>query len=272
MFILGSKFNSNPQQVEKNRLDIEELKQQIACNKIYNANIEIEESATTVDSSNIIDYDNKDKGFILDNIGNLFKIVERVDTTIYIYYVATCLKGEQGEQGEPGVPGVPGEDGVGIDNITSGIATISGSTTTTPINIKLTNGDTKTVNVTAQNGSGTLYHHIVNIRVNPGANNTNVNLYVNIINQSSDPINNFLKMKNALSTNHYNCTGVAYGQTAANTYGQIIPLNIYSDNNNNRLVVGGITPQNVENGNVIQASNVVITSSSGQYYDTVIQL
>lgn len=269
MFILGSRFNSNPQQVEKNRLDIEELKQQIACNKIYNASIEIEESANTVDSSYIIDYDNKDKGFILDNIGNLFKIVERVDTTIYIYYVATCLKGEQGDQGEPGDPG---EDGVGIDTITSGDPTISGSTTTTPINITLTNGDTETVNVTAQNGSGTLYRHIVRIQAFPGANNTNVNLWVNIINQSSDPINNFLKFKNAISTNNYNCTGVAYGQTASNTYGQIIPLFIYNDNNNNRLIVSGVTPENVALARVTQSTNVSITSSSGSYSDTVIQL
>ena len=87
MYILGNKFNSLPQKVDKNTIDIEELKQEFKANQVYNVVDDITENTTTINSSNVVDWnDNIKSGFIIDKRGKLFKIVSVVDDTIYIRF------------------------------------------------------------------------------------------------------------------------------------------------------------------------------------------
>ena len=61
-------------------------------------------------------------------------------------------QGPQGVPGNTGATGATGDAGVGIASIVAGTPTVSGTTTTTPLTITLTNGNTQTINVEAQNG------------------------------------------------------------------------------------------------------------------------
>jgi len=151
MYILGNKFNSRPQQVEKNREDIEELKKNISANEIYNANIEISTDASVITTDDIKNWNDSIKnGYVLDTVGNLFKIVAVEDGNVYIDYACTLPRGATGETGQDGQDG---SDGVGIASIVAGTPIVGSTTTTTPLTITFTNGQTATVNVVAQNGS-----------------------------------------------------------------------------------------------------------------------
>lgn len=113
MYILGNKFNSKAQQIDQNTEDIAKLKEIVKTPAIiYDANIEISIDAGTVNTSNIVQtIESIDNAFVLDTKGSLFRIIEIVDTTIYIMYASTIRgeKGDQGEQGETGEQGEPGE-------------------------------------------------------------------------------------------------------------------------------------------------------------------
>ena len=301
--MLGNKFNSKPQQVDKNTKDIEELKKTISGNEIYNANIEISQDATAIVTSNVKNWSNTiTNGYIMDTVGKLFKIVSVSNNTIYIDFATELPRGLQGERGETGaqgerglqgpqgvqgvkgdkgdngnsfivsgsvnssvdlpdistvqdgtayfvgttyprnvyvaveyqntriwqnqgslqgpqgpqgVQGNPGNDGVGISSITAGTPTQSGTTTVTPITATLTNGNTQTFNVTAENGqdgatgpqgpSGInhLYRHLLRlIRTSNVESDYEYTIFTEIYTNTDTPItlNNYT---NFFYTTHY---------------------------------------------------------------------
>lgn len=127
---------SMPEQVQLNKLNIDELKKTIEANEIYNANTEIDTSATTITTDDVKNWDDSiTNGYILDTIGNLFKIVAVESGNIYIDYACTL------------------PSGIGITSIVAGVPTTIGNTTTTPLTITYSNGTTTTINITAQRGA-----------------------------------------------------------------------------------------------------------------------
>lgn len=83
-----------------------------------------------------------------DNVGtpNVEFVNNVVDGVTYKKFKFSNLKGEQGVKGDTG------NDGVGIENITTGVAESDNQVTITPINIELTNGVTKTLDIYAARG------------------------------------------------------------------------------------------------------------------------
>lgn len=127
---------SMPEQVQLNKLNIDELKKTIEANEIYNANTTIDTSATTITTDDVKNWDDSiTNGYILDTIGNLFKIVAVESGNIYIDYACTL------------------PSGIGITSIVAGVPTTIGNTTTTPLTITYSNGTTTTINITAQRGA-----------------------------------------------------------------------------------------------------------------------
>ena len=127
---------SMPEQVQINKLNIDELKKNIEANAIYNANTAIDTSATAITTDDVKNWDDSiTNGYILDTIGNLFKIVAVESGNIYIDYACTL------------------PSGIGITSIVAGVPTTVGNTTTTPLTITYSNGTTTTINITAQRGA-----------------------------------------------------------------------------------------------------------------------
>lgn len=118
--IFNPKFLNQPQQVGKNKVDIEFLKSQVAY--ICNTQNELAENATSVLREET-DVGNKpiENSLILSINGNLFKIegTSEDQTILYIRFYASLIgpqgpqgiQGEQGEQGPQGLAGATGPTG-----------------------------------------------------------------------------------------------------------------------------------------------------------------
>ena len=124
------------QQVQLNTDNIEQLARVIK--NIFNTQETLTTASTTIDTSNIVDWDtNATTGLILSKDGLLFDIVAVVDSTVYIKYWAS-VKGPQGPQGETGATG-------------NGIASVEKTGTSGLVDtytITFTNGQTTTFTVT----------------------------------------------------------------------------------------------------------------------------
>lgn len=109
-FIINPKFRDLPQQVQKNKEDIENLQENQFYT--YSCNIELSSEASTVDLSNtdITTSSNISNSVLIDIQGNLFKIISLLDNTVYVKYLCN-LKGPQGEQGATGPAGPAGPQG-----------------------------------------------------------------------------------------------------------------------------------------------------------------
>ena len=132
---------SLPQQVDINTENIEVLKKITETPAvIYNASVEISNDAGTVSASNVIQtVETTENAFILDTVGKLFRIINIVDTTIYIMYVSNIR----------GTTGATGETGIGIASVSSGDAIETETQTITPVTFVKTNTESNTVNVYA---------------------------------------------------------------------------------------------------------------------------
>lgn len=117
MEITNNKLNTMPEQVQENKDNIKVLAEYIK--EAYNATVVLEQLATTIDASNVRDWQaGITSGFILDQVGKLFKIVAVSDSTIYIQWWASLPQGAQGERGATGATGAKGDNGVGFNNTT----------------------------------------------------------------------------------------------------------------------------------------------------------
>lgn len=188
--IINSKYNSMPQQVAQNEKDIKELKATIEGSKTYSYEGVIAIDATSVPVANVFNMPTgTNTGYIIDTDANYFEIVANTNDTLYIHYVATIkgqqgVKGDTGEQGSPGVSvtdvqfmntegtlydvmttlsngntiksgivDVPkGEVGTSIEEIQTGVPTVNGEYTHTPVNVVLTDGTTQNFELPAKNG------------------------------------------------------------------------------------------------------------------------
>lgn len=137
-----------PQQVDENTKEIAILKKTVSTPAIlYNANIEISTSAGVISQSNVIETVlTTDNSYIMDTVGNLFKIINIVNDNIYILYVSSI-------RGPQGLNGADGENGVGIQSITSIAPTQDDGYTVTPVTFTDTNDNQTTINVRAKNGA-----------------------------------------------------------------------------------------------------------------------
>lgn len=139
--IINSNYDSLPQQVQINKQNIADLQNtQAWINTPYRYDGELTPDTTAVDTStltNIVgDSTVNSNGYVVDELGSYFKIVNVVDTTVYLRYLFT-IKGDQG---------------VGIKELQYGTPTINGEFTFTPVTVVLSDDTQQTLEVSAKNG------------------------------------------------------------------------------------------------------------------------
>ena len=102
-------FISLPQQVSKNKIDIENLQKIIK--QAYKTTTQLTEQSVYValNTTNITDTTIK-SGWLMDPNGLLFQIASVLEDLVYINFWAN-LKGETGQNGKDGIQGVPGKNG-----------------------------------------------------------------------------------------------------------------------------------------------------------------
>lgn len=121
-FIINPKFRDLPEQVQKNKNDIEDLQASQFNTYACSTTLSSETSSVAVSSTDIDSNSNTANALLIDAVGNLFKIVTIVDNVVYINYIcnikgpagatgATGPAGPQGEQGARGLQGPKGETG-----------------------------------------------------------------------------------------------------------------------------------------------------------------
>lgn len=107
--IFNPKYLNLPQQVQKNKNDIEDIKASIKT--IYNTQQELTEETSSIDLTlTNIPADFK-SGFLLSKNGLLFNIVTINNNTVYIEFYS-YLKGEDGKDGQDGAEGPQGPRGL----------------------------------------------------------------------------------------------------------------------------------------------------------------
>lgn len=117
LIINGQAVRSPEQQVYKNMKDIEELKEKIK--EWYSCDTELNSSSVSVARTNTNVPDEIDDGFLLDPVGNLFKITGGDEGNLLLAFYAS-IAGPEGPAGETGETGPAGQDGQ-----THGILTFS---------------------------------------------------------------------------------------------------------------------------------------------------
>ncbi len=118
-----SRKKTLPVQVLENRNDIDELKQYIAYTYGYNG--ELTTDATSCPQGNTDVPNNTTYGFLIDNVGHVFKILGVTSSIVTIKYYATIYgqtgatgatgpqgpQGPKGDKGDPGATGAKGDTG-----------------------------------------------------------------------------------------------------------------------------------------------------------------
>lgn len=109
MEITNNNYNTLPEQVQENKDNISALKKIITNPAtVYNATVEIAQDAGVVSQAEVEEIVTTNKNaYIIDTVGNMFKIVAIENNNIYIQFTSS-LRGPQGEQGEQGPAGTPG--------------------------------------------------------------------------------------------------------------------------------------------------------------------
>lgn len=108
--IINPKYLSMPEQVQKNKNDIEDLRNKISY--YYKTTLNLTEDTTSVaqNTTNITDIDTGE-GFLYSNNGLLFKIIDVTEGVVFINYYSTLPQGAQGAQGATGPTGAQGPIG-----------------------------------------------------------------------------------------------------------------------------------------------------------------
>ena len=190
--------------------------------------------------------------------------------------------GPQGPAGNTGATGPSGNDGIGISSITAGTPTQSGTTTVTPITIDLTNGNSQTFNVVAENGqdgatgpqgpqgepgiTSHLYLHFITI-----SRSGDVSAICNIYSTSNTPLNTF------------DLINTYFANTFGNSKG-VIANGFYNDNNNiykvesvsASITTGMFGSRYISIGSRDSSGSyhvyTINSSTTITYYDTVVQI
>ena len=106
--IFNPNYLDQPQQVQKNKADIEELQRYIR--QAYHANVALTNTSPSVPQSDTNIPEDVTEGFLIDTVANLFEIATVSEGTVFIQYWCN-LKGPQGETGATGPQGPQGETG-----------------------------------------------------------------------------------------------------------------------------------------------------------------
>ena len=109
-FIINPKFRDLPEQVQKNKNDIEDLQASQFNTYACSTTLSSETSSVGVSSTDITADSNTANALLIDAGGNVFKIVTIVDDTVYINYICN-IKGEPGATGATGPAGPQGIQG-----------------------------------------------------------------------------------------------------------------------------------------------------------------
>ena len=101
-----SRKKTLPVQVLENRNDIDELKQHIAYTYGYNGELTTDTTSCPQGSTDVPN--NTTYGFLIDNVGHVFKILGVTSSIVTIKYYATITgaTGPKGDKGDPGHAGV----------------------------------------------------------------------------------------------------------------------------------------------------------------------
>lgn len=124
-FIINPKFRDLPEQVQKNKNDIETLQENQFNTFASTASLSSESASVDISLTDIDANSNTSNALLIDAVGNLFKIVTIVDNVVYINYICNIKgpagatgatgpagpAGPQGEQGPRGLQGPQGETG-----------------------------------------------------------------------------------------------------------------------------------------------------------------
>lgn len=106
--IFNPNYLDQPQQVQKNKKDIEELQRYIK--QPYHANIALTDTSASVPQTDTNIPEGVTEGFLIDTASNLFEIATVSEGTVFIQYWCN-LKGPQGATGETGPQGPKGDTG-----------------------------------------------------------------------------------------------------------------------------------------------------------------
>ena len=104
LIINGEAVRSPEQQVYKNMKDIKALKEKIK--EWYSCDTELNSADVSVARTNTNVPDEIDDGFLLDTVGNLFKITGGDEDNLLLAFYSSI----RGTQGEPGTPGASSND------------------------------------------------------------------------------------------------------------------------------------------------------------------
>lgn len=108
MEINNNKLNSLPQQVEENMKNIKLLAQYLK--EAYKTSLTLSDSDVSIAISDTNATTDTKDGWLLDSIGNLFKINGGDGTNLLIEFY-TSFRGEKGDTGDTGATGATGADG-----------------------------------------------------------------------------------------------------------------------------------------------------------------
>ena len=145
--IFEPKYLNLPEQVQKNKKDIEELYGRLI--ELFNTQQVLSTQATSIQKSETnIGSQTYENGFIIDTTGNVFKINAENEThdLLYIEYYTT-ISGPQGAQGVPGQNGQNGQDGVPGANAGFGTPTASATSVTGNPTVTITSSGPDTAKV-----------------------------------------------------------------------------------------------------------------------------
>ena len=106
--IFNPNYLDQPQQVQKNKADIEELKKYIK--QAYHATVALSDTSVSVSQSDTNIPEDVTEGFLIDTEGNLFEIATVSEGTVFIQYWCN-LKGPKGDTGATGPQGEIGPQG-----------------------------------------------------------------------------------------------------------------------------------------------------------------
>lgn len=109
-FIINPKFRDLPEQVQKNKNDIKDLQASQFNTYACSTTLSSEANSVAVSNTDITAESNTANALLIDASGNLFKIVTKLEDTVYINFICN-IKGEPGATGATGPQGPGGPQG-----------------------------------------------------------------------------------------------------------------------------------------------------------------
>lgn len=185
--IFNPNYLDQPQQVQKNKADIEQLQKYIK--QAFHATVVLTDTSVSVAQSDTNISDGITDGFLIDTEGNFFQIVTVNEGTVYIQYWCnlkgpTGATGPQGPKGDTGATGPQGEIGPQGPKGDTGETGPQGPQG--EVGPQGPKGDTGETGPQGPAGTADIYMHNINI-YNHTSSTQGLNIAVQIFNTSSTP-------------------------------------------------------------------------------------